>query len=145
MSKLALSLLSYACLSFCILLGTLPTLDSRQSAPFGTSSILPFSTHSSPTSPSPRSPQTLQDMNTVLQRRLGFIIASATQASQIASWQVDRALVLRTHLTFYLRLQTLGPDGSWPASEIDYTTGCPARRANWPASNHWARIRMYTS
>ncbi|KAI0257642.1 polysaccharide lyase family 8 protein [Lactifluus subvellereus] len=62
-------------------------------------------------------------MNTALQRRLDFIIASANQASQIASW-----------------LQTLGPDGSWPASEIDYTTGCPAQRANWPASGHWTRI-----
>ncbi|KAI9445284.1 polysaccharide lyase family 8 protein [Lactarius indigo] len=62
-------------------------------------------------------------MHTVLQRRLDFIIASATQASQIASW-----------------LQTLGSDGSWPPSEVDYTTGCPAQRANWPASVHWARI-----
>ncbi|KAI9453991.1 polysaccharide lyase family 8 protein [Russula earlei] len=37
-------------------------------------------------------------------------------------------------------LTTLKPDGSWPASEIDYTAGCPAQRANWPASAHWARI-----
>lgn len=29
------------------------------------------------------------------------------------------------------RLSTLGDDGKWPDSEIDYTTGCPARRANW--------------
>ncbi|KAH8988956.1 polysaccharide lyase family 8 protein [Lactarius akahatsu] len=62
-------------------------------------------------------------MDTVLQRRIDFIITSATQASQIASW-----------------LQTLGSDGSWPPSEINYTTGCPAQRANWPASIHWARI-----
>ena len=55
------------------------------------------------------------------------------------------------------RLATLGEDGKWPDSEIDYTTGCTARRANWyfssftqspypltlylrPAENHWSRI-----
>jgi hypothetical protein len=49
-----------------------------------------------------------------------------------------------THLTpWFSRLQTLGPDGSWPAAEIDYTSGCPAQRANWPASTHWTRIRTY--
>ena len=115
---LTLSLLYYACLSLCLPL-----------------TLSPLST------PSPA----LQDMNTVLQRRLGFIIASANQASQIPSWQVDHPVCFYTHLTFYLRLQTLGPDGSWPASEIDYTSGCPAQRANWPASNHWARIRTCTS
>lgn len=39
------------------------------------------------------------------------------------------------------RLSTLGPDGKWPDSEVDYTTGCTARRANWPAQTHWQRIR----
>jgi len=29
----------------------------------------------------------------------------------------------------------------WPASEVDLTTGCNARRANWPAQIHWIRIR----
>lgn len=37
-------------------------------------------------SPSPTSPQ--QDMDTVLQRRLGFITTSATMVSHIASWHV---------------------------------------------------------
>ncbi|KAI0307724.1 polysaccharide lyase family 8 protein [Multifurca ochricompacta] len=88
-----------------------------------TSTLSP-TTSSSPTTPvSPVSSQDSQDMQTVFQRRLDFIIASATQVSHIASW-----------------LQTLGSDGSWPASEINYTTGCPAQRANWPAGNHWARI-----
>ncbi|KAI0271375.1 polysaccharide lyase family 8 protein [Gloeopeniophorella convolvens] len=67
-------------------------------------------------------------MQTVLERRLGFIVASATNVSQISSW-----------------LSTLGPDGSWPASEIDYTTGCPAQRANWPAGNHWIRVLTLTA
>ena len=41
----------------------------------------------------------------------------------------------------YYRLATLGSNGKWPDSEIDYTTGCAAQRANWPAENHWVRIR----
>ena len=48
-----------------------------------------------------------------------------------------------THLITGTRLQTLGPDGSWSTTEIDYTSGCPAQRANWPAGTHWTRIRMY--
>ena len=55
------------------------------------------------------------------------------------------------------RLSTLGSNGKWPDSEIDYTVGCDARRANWcadtfsieaalnvygrPAEEHWQRIR----
>ncbi|EAU93014.2 chondroitin AC lyase [Coprinopsis cinerea okayama7 len=30
--------------------------------------------------------------------------------------------------------------GKWPDTEVDYTTGCGARRANWPAQAHWQRI-----
>ncbi|KAI0002105.1 polysaccharide lyase family 8 protein [Russula vinacea] len=74
------------------------------------------------------SSQTQQDLDTILQRKLGFITASATTVSQIASW-----------------LQTLGPGGSWPAAEIDYTAGCPAQRANWPASTHWSRVLTMTA
>ncbi|EIN13720.1 polysaccharide lyase family 8 protein [Punctularia strigosozonata HHB-11173 SS5] len=37
-------------------------------------------------------------------------------------------------------LSSLGPDGKWPDSEVDYTTGCDAQRANWPAYFHWNRI-----
>ncbi|KAH6917349.1 chondroitin AC lyase [Coprinopsis sp. MPI-PUGE-AT-0042] len=40
------------------------------------------------------------------------------------------------------RLATLDSSGKWPDSEIDYATGCPARRANWPASVHWERIEI---
>lgn len=40
------------------------------------------------------------------------------------------------------RLSSLGPDGKWPDNEVDYTTGCAARRANWPAQEHWQRIRQ---
>jgi hypothetical protein len=56
-----------------------------------TASVSSGSSPSSPSlpsalSPSPASPQT--DMDTVLQRRLGFITASITMVSRIASWHV---------------------------------------------------------
>ncbi|KAG6888061.1 hypothetical protein C0992_009752 [Termitomyces sp. T32_za158] len=37
-------------------------------------------------------------------------------------------------------LLSLDEKGKWPESEVDYTTGCKARRANWPAQEHWRRI-----
>ncbi|KAG6875621.1 hypothetical protein C0993_008275 [Termitomyces sp. T159_Od127] len=37
-------------------------------------------------------------------------------------------------------LSSLDDSGKWPESEVDYTTGCEARRANWPAQEHWRRI-----
>ncbi|KAI0304970.1 galactose mutarotase-like domain-containing protein [Russula brevipes] len=87
------------------------------------SSISMPSSDSAVSSTSSLSPLTQEDMYTVLQRRLDSIIASTTRASHVTSW-----------------LQTLRPDGRWPASEIDYTAGCSAQRANWPASMHWSRI-----
>ncbi|THH34186.1 hypothetical protein EUX98_g64 [Antrodiella citrinella] len=57
------------------------------------------------------------------ERRISFIVAGATDADDISSW-----------------LATLGADGKWPDSEIDYTVGCDARPANWPISSHWSRI-----
>ncbi|KAH9935095.1 polysaccharide lyase family 8 protein [Epithele typhae] len=38
-------------------------------------------------------------------------------------------------------LDTLDDSGKWPDSEVDYTTGCDGRRANWPAEEHWVRIQ----
>lgn len=35
-------------------------------------------------------------------------------------------------------LETVSADGTWP--DVDYTSGCPARRANWPAQVHWHHI-----
>ncbi|KAJ7487640.1 polysaccharide lyase family 8 protein [Mycena galericulata] len=64
---------------------------------------------------------TAQDVETITERRLVNIVGEATNASSIASW-----------------LSTLEPDGQWP--DLDYTTGCPAQRANWPAELHWNRI-----
>ncbi|KAH9935151.1 polysaccharide lyase family 8 protein [Epithele typhae] len=50
-------------------------------------------------------------------------------------------LVRCARVTLRSRLDTLGDDGKWPDSEVDYTTGCDGRRANWPAEDHWVRIR----
>jgi len=40
-------------------------------------------------------------------------------------------------------MDSLGSDGKWLDSEVDYTTGCAARRANWPAEEHWQRARKW--
>lgn len=37
-------------------------------------------------------------------------------------------------------LDTLGDDGKWPDSQVDYRSGCHAQRANWPAGQHWFNI-----
>ncbi|TDL28471.1 polysaccharide lyase family 8 protein, partial [Rickenella mellea] len=42
-------------------------------------------------------------------------------------------------------LSTLGSDGKWPSTEIDYTAGCPAQRANWPATEHCIRIQTLSA
>ncbi|EJF60682.1 polysaccharide lyase family 8 protein [Dichomitus squalens LYAD-421 SS1] len=70
-------------------------------------------------------PGTASDIATVLDRRLSIIIEAVGSAANLSTW-----------------LSTLGADGKWPESEIDYTTGCTARRANWPAEDHWTRISI---
>ncbi|KAL5495226.1 hypothetical protein ACEPAI_689 [Sanghuangporus weigelae] len=83
---------------------------------------------SPPTSTQSSNSTNATDIDTILARRLEIIVASATQVTSISSW-----------------LSTLQEDGSWPASEIDYTTGCDAQRANWPAQNHWSRVLTMAS
>lgn len=40
---------------------------------------------------------------------------------------------------FFGRMNTFSQEnGTW--SDVDYTTGCDARRANWPAQQHFQRI-----
>ncbi|KAH9898428.1 galactose mutarotase-like protein [Cubamyces lactineus] len=88
------------------------------------SSTLATSTSTAPSQPKQSlDPGTLADIATVRERRLTLILSGITSTSSISQW-----------------LSTLGPDGKWPDSEIDYTTGCDARRANWPAEDHWNRI-----
>ncbi|KAJ3548404.1 hypothetical protein NM688_g5302 [Phlebia brevispora] len=78
-----------------------------------------LSVHAAPAGSS----DTSQDVSTVTQRRITNIIAGATEVSSISSW-----------------LSTLGSNGQWPTSDIDYTSGCDAQQANWPAQEHWNRI-----
>ncbi|KAJ4144516.1 hypothetical protein LMH87_003397 [Akanthomyces muscarius] len=35
-------------------------------------------------------------------------------------------------------IDTQRPDGTW--ADVNYLSGCPARRANWPIQDHWNRI-----
>ena len=62
-----------------------------------------------------------QDINTITQRRYSTIVGQAGGSSRISTW-----------------ISTQQIDGSW--MDVDYTTGCAARRANWPAQSHWSRI-----
>ncbi|KAJ3548815.1 hypothetical protein NM688_g5250 [Phlebia brevispora] len=86
--------------------------------------FVPTTTSIAENQPSPTANQTtLDDISVMTGRRLTFIIAGAGDPSSIEQW-----------------LSTLGPDGKWPDSEVDYTAGCDGRRANWPAQTHWQRI-----
>ncbi|KAF9453782.1 polysaccharide lyase family 8 protein [Macrolepiota fuliginosa MF-IS2] len=68
-------------------------------------------------------PETLRQVQLMQTRRLSNIVGPLSGADNISAW-----------------LSSLGADGKWPDSEVDYTTGCPARRANWPAQEHWQRL-----
>ncbi|KAL7285292.1 hypothetical protein ACG7TL_000387 [Trametes sanguinea] len=104
------------------------SIGSPSSSP-APSSILTLSLSQSATSTAPSQPTqtldpgTLTDIETARERRLSLILSGITSTSLVPQW-----------------LSTLGPDGKWPDSEVDYTTGCDARRANWPAEDHWNRI-----
>ncbi|EKM83850.1 hypothetical protein AGABI1DRAFT_31645 [Agaricus bisporus var. burnettii JB137-S8] len=73
----------------------------------------------------PSDPAIQEEIEMLRTQVIDIIIGPLGQASAIPAWFV---------------LTSLGPDGKWPDSEVDYTTGCPARRANWPAQTHWQRI-----
>ncbi|KAF5386914.1 hypothetical protein D9615_002000 [Tricholomella constricta] len=62
-------------------------------------------------------------LSAIRDRRIESIINGVTGSQNISAW-----------------LATLDENGRWPDSEVDYTTGCAARRANWPAQEHWRRI-----
>ncbi|KAF8216201.1 polysaccharide lyase family 8 protein [Mycena galopus ATCC 62051] len=62
-----------------------------------------------------------QDIQTLTQRRLSNIVGALTNATSIPDW-----------------LSTLNATGQWP--DVDYTSGCTAQRANWPAELHWERL-----
>src|SRR5229473_1378570 len=82
-----MKLVSLLCPASLILCTPLRAFAASVSSP---SLTPPSQSSSSAASPSLTSSQTQQDMDmdTVLQRRLGFITASATMVSYIASWHV---------------------------------------------------------
>jgi hypothetical protein len=82
MKLLSLSLV--LCMPLLALTASVPPPGSPSSSPSFWSAL----------SPSATNPQTQQDMDTVLQRRLGFITASATGVSRIASWYVPTLCLL---------------------------------------------------
>ncbi|KAF9481396.1 polysaccharide lyase family 8 protein [Pholiota conissans] len=105
----------------------LPTTFTLISSGTAATSLLNISSTTSTTSIQPTQtidPTTLHDIQLIASRRLSSIIgAITTSPNDITGW-----------------LATLGSNGKWPDSEINYTTGCDAQRANWPAQTHWSRI-----
>ncbi|TCD71496.1 hypothetical protein EIP91_008877 [Steccherinum ochraceum] len=113
--------------SSCASSGSSPcTLSPSTNIPSPTdasSSTTPNATTNAPEPTATSDPAAQSDIALMTERRLSFIVSGATKAKDIGSW-----------------LSTLGPDGKWPDSEVDYTVGCDARPANWPAQTHWTRI-----
>ncbi|KAJ6519860.1 polysaccharide lyase family 8 protein [Mycena sanguinolenta] len=104
------------------------TSASSSAAQFSANAISITSLSATPTvstqplaTTTPINSTTAQDIETLTQRRLSNIVGALSNAPSIGSW-----------------LETLNASGQWP--DLDYTTGCPAQRANWPAENHWARL-----
>ncbi|EMD42021.1 polysaccharide lyase family 8 protein [Gelatoporia subvermispora B] len=80
-------------------------------------------------SPDKSPTDTTDELKTMHERRLTSIIdgISKEDREQVPKW-----------------VSTL-TDGRWPDSEVDYTAGCNARRANWPAQDHWRRLLAMAS
>ncbi|KAJ8508557.1 hypothetical protein ONZ45_g9168 [Pleurotus djamor] len=70
------------------------------------------------------------DLTLMTQRRRSAITGSLgpQKTSSISKW-----------------LTTLGANGRWPDSEINYLSGCPAQTAGWPAQDHWRRVIVLAS
>ncbi|KAJ3574860.1 hypothetical protein NP233_g1480 [Leucocoprinus birnbaumii] len=94
--------------------GNSTSASATSASPSTTGTALPFQSVD---------PTTLAEIQLMTSRRLSTIVGPLANGSNIQAW-----------------LNSLGADGKWPDSEVDYTTGCAARRANWPAQTHWQRI-----
>ncbi|KAJ7581087.1 polysaccharide lyase family 8 protein [Mycena floridula] len=75
------------------------------------------------------------DLDTVRSRRYSEIVGAATGAKNIPAW-----------------LSTLGPDGKWTDSGVDYATGCDGSPSSWqvklcsqPAQQHWVRLNTLSA
>ncbi|KAI7871157.1 chondroitin AC/alginate lyase [Spinellus fusiger] len=62
-----------------------------------------------------------QDMSVILGRKTADLISTAGWTGNVQGWA-----------------NSLSSGGTW--SDIDYTSGCSARPASWPAQNHFLRI-----
>lgn len=71
------------------------------------------------------------------QRRLSSILSTATSPSVFASFAPPANV--------QSWLDTIDASGKWPDTEINYATGCDARRANWPAQWHWQRLLVMSA
>ncbi|KAG8926354.1 hypothetical protein FRC00_002997 [Tulasnella sp. 408] len=72
-------------------------------------------------SASVRAQDNAADLQTLYQRRIPFIVQTYPVVGgeqQLSGW-----------------VNNLTATGQWP--DVNYTTGCPAQRANWPAQGHW--------
>ncbi|KAF5384577.1 hypothetical protein D9757_007500 [Collybiopsis confluens] len=70
-------------------------------------------------------PANSSEIEVVQQRRVGIIINGLALTNETAS-EVEEWCT------------TLNSNGTW--DDVDYTTGCAAQRANWPAESHWSRL-----
>ncbi|KAJ6647176.1 Chondroitinase-AC [Pseudolycoriella hygida] len=61
------------------------------------------------------------DLEVIYERRLQELLSDNYNPPLAAQW--------RNQIT---------KDGTW--NDVDYTSGCPARRATWPAQQHWHRV-----
>ncbi|EJF66671.1 galactose mutarotase-like protein [Dichomitus squalens LYAD-421 SS1] len=96
-----------------------------------TSSSSPSQPLVSSTSQSSSSSSGSDGVQIMLQRRLPLIVEDVLgtpdvgNVSDISAW-----------------VSSLGDDGKWPSSEVDYTSGCDGQKANWPAELHWERVAL---
>ncbi|KAF8640729.1 hypothetical protein AX17_000381 [Amanita inopinata Kibby_2008] len=91
--------------------------------------ISPSTVQAAPTSTQSIGATTKEQVEIVNERRLRTIVGalSPSRTIEISDW-----------------LATLESNGKWPNDEVDYSTGCAARRANWPAQEHWQRLLSTT-
>lgn len=119
--------------------------SSQSSRSFKTTRSL--SSSASPTQPSPPinvqltlDHGTERDLDTLATRRRGIIEDSIIDANFTSTWcgASFHPIVKHMSLFIFFRISTLGRDGKWP--DIDYTAGCKAQPASWPAYFHWKRL-----
>ncbi|KAJ7576365.1 polysaccharide lyase family 8 protein [Mycena floridula] len=63
------------------------------------------------------------DISTLFSRRIDTIVGELPSATKVPDL-----------------LSSITSEGQWPT--VNYTTGCDARRSNWPAADHWSNIAL---